>query len=671
MADQDPASLGTAYQQADQIETPKLDFRARLGNVLAQGDKNSPIAQAVANHNQRRMDEAHMHKQNAATAAGAIIYDNQMLQKAQTDPDSVKGYTFLTPEERQSLQNNHDTAMDAYEKIVGVDKNTKTALGKARGIVDHLMKRGAPQQGVSAPQSPSPNQLTPPPAAPGAQPATPQAASGTTPFDDQRDATLTPPPTPPGAATSAAPVSDDDEDASTTASSHPVATTAAKADSYKQFQTRAPFLRQQLIQKLNDAHKLEMAGKLADIDESKKIAIEAAKAKAMAANPRTMRYSPKIMGPQLPEGAMDINGQPITADRSSPETVWTTFDGGNHFLEVSGDYFTKVMGNRLQLFNKRTGTMERDISSEVGSPVNLGSTSSHTAPGITLDGRIAPVTTTTSRKPITAGAPARPGGLAAPPTPGDTLAAPTPATTTSPAAARPQVAAAAKQGAGANGQAIPFSAANQLNLRIIPVREAATQILGDANNPDSPALKDFADIADNPKESKALANALQLTFDHMEAKEKAQGGLTELLANYGGLPQALVDSETGVMKDVVGKLSPRNQQAYDATMAAFGAMTGFRALNKSSAAKFSVQSLERELPLIGRTAFSKAEFNNKLSHIAEQVHNGMRSLPIPEDEKKYYDKFITKQGKMSEPPAAPGAQKGPSQKALDFIRANP
>jgi hypothetical protein len=289
---------------------------------------------------------------------------------------------------------------------------------------------------------------------------------------------------------------------------------------------------------------------------------------------------------------------------------------------------------------------------------NVPVTSTHTAPGITIGGEIGPVTTSTTRTPMTPGG-VRPGqGVA-----GRTAITPPPAPTgNAPAPVQgrpsgnvpqtrvggvPQARTGAPQIGRGNEQAIPFGAANQLNLRIVPVREAATQLFGDPTQPDLKGLADYAHLSENTKAHPDLANALQLTFKHMEQREKTEGGLVNILGNYLGKPQLLIDSEMSVMQDVIGKLSPEDQEAYNAEMAAFGTIIGLRSLTRAPATEMTAKSLERELPLFGVNTFSKAQFYDKMSRLAENVYNGSRSLPLPKAEKDYYAGRIKEYRKMA------------------------
>lgn len=205
---------------------------------------------------------------------------------------------------------------------------------------------------------------------------------------------------------------------------------------------------------------------------------------------------------------------------------------------------------------------------------------------------------------------------------------------------------------------------NQAQNRLVPVREASNQILGDPTQPSFRSLKDYADIADNPQSAAKVANAVRLTFDGIEQGEKAHGSIVNLLKLYGGVPQAMVAAETAAVKNQVANLSPREQEAYNSIMSAYGALIGLRSLTKASAAQFSVQKLEQELPIPGFNSTSSRDFYDKLSRIAEQVYGGVRALPkgiMPEEERNYYKNQVeelTKLAKGSAIPKPPAGARG-------------
>jgi hypothetical protein len=153
----------------------------------------------------------------------------------------------------------------------------------------------------------------------------------------------------------------------------------------------------------------------------------------------------------------------------------------------------------------------------------------------------------------------------------------------------------------------------------------------------------------------------------MNGEEKSAGSLTTLLGNYLGKPQALVDSETNVMRDTIGKLSPQNQEAYNSIMSVYGTVMGLRSLTRASSHQFSIEALEREIPLPGINAFSKQQFYDKMSRLAEQVYNGSKTVPLPKEEKDFYAGKVKEyrqlavggKGGMSTPPTPSGSAAAP------------
>ena len=350
MAAQDPTSPDSAFSDASQVGAPKRDWQERLGGALAGSDdrKNSPLRQALDAHHQRRMDEAEMHKKNAATAAGALAYG---IDPATGQP--------LTDEQKATYKNQYDAAMGHYEKIVGVDKNTKSAMQRARAIVEHLISRGGGQGGQDGQQG-RPGGLTPPPQPQGAQAKEP--TFGTPGHDNVGSAGITPPPQAPGA---------DDKEAA-----------------YKQFSTQAPFLRQQMEQRqaLNAYTDKEKA--LYEL----KIKEDAAKSKAKSAahptRPAPGQYSTSVLDARTTgQVYMGFDGNPIDLDKV-PDTMglkgtlvynpdtdgwdvrYTTFSPNQSTITVGGETFainpmdksklTQGQGQDLGAHNISTTTRTTD-----------------------------------------------------------------------------------------------------------------------------------------------------------------------------------------------------------------------------------------------------------------------------------------------------------------------
>jgi hypothetical protein len=200
---------------------------------------------------------------------------------------------------------------------------------------------------------------------------------------------------------------------------------------------------------------------------------------------------------------------------------------------------------------------------------------------------------------------------------------------------------------------------NATAKRVAPVREAMTQLFGDPTQPSLKSLADYARLANDPKASENVGKAVQLTLQKLGESEKRAGSLLTLLSNYGGIPQALMQSQVDLMKDVVGKLSPEETELYNTIISSISTVIGLRSLTSASAAQFSVQALERDVPIPGFNVFNEAAFNNKMSKLAENVYSGSRTVPLPADEREFIKRQVERFSKPAAksrmtPPPKPG-----------------
>lgn len=226
----------------------------------------------------------------------------------------------------------------------------------------------------------------------------------------------------------------------------------------------------------------------------------------------------------------------------------------------------------------------------------------------------------------------------------------------------------------------------QLN-RVIPVREAATQIFGDPSQPDLKPLKDFRKLADSEDSRKRLGEALRLTFNALNQAtgganvtagagpiSVSAGGIGSVLQNYFGVPQTLADQQTKIMQGAMAKLTPEEREAYDATMSSFSTIVGLRSLTRASAAQSSVQAIEREMPVIGVNTFDSSQFADQLQRLAEVVTNGVKGIPPGMLDSKLVQRVNQLPGEMqklkSGPAKAPASKSAPKT-ADDFFKAHP
>lgn len=632
-----------------------------LSGATGQGKIYSPLEQAIQAHNQRRLDEANLHMKTMSTVGGGLAMINQGVDPEThqhfDDPNyNGRGRDTLLSE----YGNNYETAKKAFHDVAGVNKDTKAALQRNQAVIDHIVQTGgkvsAPPQASAAGGGPAPaaspaagsatpsTNLTPPPTA--SAPAAPSASGGP----------AAPPSASPAPAIAADGTATSGGGAKIVGAAGPAMTTPAQPqvttksnvtptmqDSAMDLAMQNPARAKQINEATEDARQYALFKRKAETEHEYKMLElrEAQKARMMYSSGRASALAPISMNEVR---KMADKGMSFQAADGATQLDPANYDDTMMFvpLQINGRIVGYSPASQKQThltYNNEVIAVPQynQMQAAEGQGTVLGAknvpvTTTHTAPGITLSGDIGPVTTSTTR--TSQGGPA---------TPGPTGGAPTATTPAAPRQPKPGTRLSsppvASNGTGTD-KAIPFAAANTLNQRIVPVREAASQILGDPTRPEMQSLKDFAAIADNPAESKALANAVKLTFDGLSTEEHQAGGLATLLKNYGGVPQAVLDSQNEIRQKVIGTLSPRNQEAYSAIMASYGTMIGLRSLTKASAAKFSTEALERELPIPGLNSFSSADYYNKLSHIAEEVRNGSRTLPLPKDEKDYYDRQV-------------------------------
>lgn len=200
----------------------------------------------------------------------------------------------------------------------------------------------------------------------------------------------------------------------------------------------------------------------------------------------------------------------------------------------------------------------------------------------------------------------------------------------------------------ASGQSFPRSLspagiAQVMVTRVTPLREASAQLFGDPTNPSFPSLRSFGDLADSPGSRQRIGTAMQLIMDGMDAKSGgalhggvgglgvSADGVVGLLQNWMGLPSALAASKQAEFQKVLTQMTPRERQALDSQIAALSTVVGLRKLTGGQAAKYTADSLDREVPMIGGpgTKDSK-QFYNKLSQIAVTLKTGAAGVTQPE-----------------------------------------
>jgi len=350
-----------------------------------------------------------------------------------------------------------------------------------------------------------------------------------------------------------------------------------------------------------------------------------------------------------------IRGNRIYYEFKNLPEVTTGVGGG---LYVSSQYDRHNIGNDPNSYlGPQRGGYEgsRDLPTvDADGNVTVNSYATSRTPVVTPIGRTGPgATQTTPPQPNTGSAPrtTRPGQ---------------PTSSTSPSTLQGNTPQVTRVG-GSVIRGIPAGHYDTMLKRVTPVREAVTQFFGDPKNPDLRGLDSFSKLADNKDSQKRLGTAFQIIFNglsqdtkgaHIDAKagpiSVGTGGIGEVLQNYFHVPQELADQRASIIRDVISKLSPEEQDYVNAAMSSFGVAVGLRSLSNASAAQASVDTIERELPLIGLTTPNGRAYDDKMSRLAEITRNGMLGVPKSMIDKELLDR-INGLGKKKVPGGRTGA----------------
>jgi hypothetical protein len=343
---------------------------------------------------------------------------------------------------------------------------------------------------------------------------------------------------------------------------------------------------------------------------------------------------------------VDEKGEPIDVTQMDDTMQLVPVKMGNttSYTVTSQGQTHLTVGNLVYAVPKLEQTNLATEGQELG-PARVGTTTTRQAIGVDpatgqavkqqLIGTTAPVTTgIQGRAPAPQGAPQAPRSVlprvTQPSQPG----------------AQPSPAAAPAQAKPAGGQPAFMTPAmyNQQLQVARPVRVAANQIFGDPTQPEFKPLLAYGDVMNNPASVQRIGAAARLMIQDMADVEATHsGGLWTLITTSGGLPQALASAQSAATRDALSKLQSREQELLNAEMDAYGSIIGFRAITKGSAARFSAQSLEREVPIPGISAFNAFTFYDKLSRLGEEVWSGAKgNAVLSPQEKQYYHEQYSK-----------------------------
>jgi len=148
MAKDDPTLTQDPFSEAEQPQLPVAQTPFERMNT---GSGIPMIDAAVQRDFQQRQAQANLYKKNAADINGLLFHlADPEARKSYLNPQTGQPYT---DDDIQQLQMQVQHATGQYEKLVGVDKESKNALQKARGIIDFI--HGKRREAMQPPPTPN------------------------------------------------------------------------------------------------------------------------------------------------------------------------------------------------------------------------------------------------------------------------------------------------------------------------------------------------------------------------------------------------------------------------------------------------------------------------------------------------------------------------------------
>lgn len=384
----------------------------------------------------------------------------------------------------------------------------------------------------------------------------------------------------------------------------------------------------------------QVKGAEAEKLQSEKLAAQERIAKE---KPQTQLRTRIIMsGDKLPNSAVDMNGDSIEGDKNS---LWQLDPFGRGWYQIPGNWQTKVVGNREYRINPQTGeqVLVTDEEGQPFGPVKLPTqkTSTQTSPGGKQVVSGTSVSTPgTAPLPVSSNTPVAPGqGPGAPVPPGEP---PNPKLHVRP---QPGAPVSSKTPQPGKTQSILPDIQNmtpQNATRAAKAQPAVTALLGLYGDPEHPEVKsmaDYASLASNPHAQKVLGVAFKMLDQDMG--EITDPGVIATLMTAGGWQNFRANAEAQAQRQTGQAMTAEEKEYFDTAIASMADIIGSRAATGQSPARFSVKSIQNELPLIGTSSVTDPKsYLTKMGTIARQIEVGLNSMPDNARAMKYLQKRV-------------------------------
>lgn len=392
-------------------------------------------------------------------------------------------------------------------------------------------------------------------------------------------------------------------------------------------------------------------------------------------------FDAKSLSSNLGQQFLDESGKPLDVTKLDDADQLVPLTGGmpNRYKISTQNQTTKTFDNTVSAVptlnqsrpESYTPLGQAQVARE-GTSEQIAIDGEGNAVAVPLRQSSSPITPTTQAKPPTA----------------------TPTTTGAPTGPARTTPAATGGGNRPISGALPPTERNNQLIIARPVRAAAVQLFGDPNTPGVESLESFAKLADDPAARMRIGTAARLIIGDLSAADNGGGvganvfgnavsvgggDLWQSLKNTTGLTKWVASSRVQATQQAVDALKPEEARALNQMIAAYGTVVGLRSLTKGGAYKFSVDSMERELPIPGVSDVnSSVTYYNKLAKIANEVVEGTKGisdmvLPEKESYKVAADRLnALGQGRLPAPPQRGGAPRGNAPSSVPVrVQQNP
>ena len=159
-----------------------------------------------------------------------------------------------------------------------------------------------------------------------------------------------------------------------------------------------------------------------------------------------------------------------------------------------------------------------------------------------------------------------------------------------------------------------------------PAVTALLGLYGDPAAPQSPSLLEFSHLANDPHAQKVLGEAFKLLDQQMG--EISDPGIIQTLGTTAGWANFRARAEADAQQATGTKMTPEERKYFDTAIASMADIIGSRAATGQSPARFSVRSIQNELPLIGLSGTTDEQsYLTKMQTIGRQVRVGLNAMP--------------------------------------------